>query len=61
MKYFAYILKNPSGKIYIGHTTDTDNRLKRHRSKQGAYFVWQHKDFELVYTEQFETQLEVMR
>ncbi len=61
MKYFVYILRNPSDKLYIGYTSYIPQRLDRHRLGEGAFFTNQHKNFKLVYQEVFDTALEAMR
>jgi len=46
-------------KIYIGHTSDLDNRLKRHngllKSKSKSYTYKNKGEWELVYKETFNT------
>ncbi len=59
--YYVYILRNPQNKLYIGQTKNIQARLFRHNSKQGARFVKDNKNFELVYDENYETQLGAMR
>jgi putative endonuclease len=60
LKFTVYILKNSSGKIYIGQTSNLEGRLKRHKN-DGAYFVRHDETFKVVYTETFDTLLEALR
>lgn len=34
MFYHVYVLENKENEIYIGYTTDLENRLKEHNQKQ---------------------------
>lgn len=58
--YNLYILRNIHNCLYIGQTNNLQRRLNDHRTRQGAKFVKDYGDFNLVYTEQFETRLEAM-
>lgn len=58
--YTVYILRNDNNKLYIGQTSNLENRLKRHRS-DGALFVRNDETYRLVYSESYQTQLESMR
>ncbi len=60
MKYYIYILRNPSNKLYIGHTNHIPQRLERHGLGEASLFTKQHKNFKLVYSEEYQTQLEAM-
>lgn len=33
--FHAYILQNPAGRFYIGHTDDLDRRLNQHNDSEG--------------------------
>lgn len=35
MPYHTYILQNPAGRFYIGHTEDLNRRLDQHNSPDG--------------------------
>lgn len=61
MSYFVYILRNDKNKLYIGQTQNIEERLTRHKVKQGARFVGDLKNFKLAYSEDFPTLLEAMR
>ena len=59
--YFLYILNSPSRKkYYIGYTSNPDARLIKHNSKHKG-FTHGVKDWEIVYTEQFQTKQEAMK
>ena len=53
--YSVYILQGPKGHLYVGCTSSVDNRIKRHKSGDGAEFTKRNLVFELVYEERFET------
>jgi putative endonuclease len=53
--YYFYILVNPQEKIYIGISKNPSERLKRHNQKDGAKYTKDHRDFDLVYTENFDS------
>lgn len=61
MSYFVYILRNSHNKIYIGQTKDLTSRIVQHRGSKGSKFTKDYRDFSLVYSEQFPTQIEAMR
>jgi len=59
--YYVYILKNPQNKLYIGYTVYIPQRQKRHTKGDASLFTKRFKNFKLVYSEQFDTQLLAMR
>jgi predicted GIY-YIG superfamily endonuclease len=62
MTYTLYILRNSKNKLYIGQTSNLDERLARHKSGQGARFIKDNdQSFSLVYTEIFSTQIAAMK
>jgi predicted GIY-YIG superfamily endonuclease len=61
MPYLLYILRNNEGKLYIGHTHRLERRLRDHASGEAAAFTKRFKDFHLVYSEEYSSQLEAMR
>ena len=59
--YKAYILQSEkSGKYYIGHTQDLENRLKRHNDGR-VRSTKEHRPWKVIYTESFNTKEEVYR
>lgn len=61
MPYFVYILRNPQNKLYIGQTNNLSSRVKRHVSGDAARVTKTFQNFQLVYSEEFPTQIEAMR
>jgi putative endonuclease len=59
--YFVYFLKSQSNQLYIGSTSDLQNRIIRHQNGEGAEFTFRNKAFNLVYTEEFQSLLEARR
>lgn len=53
--YFLYILRNKCNCLYIGQTNNIERRIKDHQSGNGAKFIKDYGEFELVYSEKFET------
>ncbi len=42
--YWVYILENPKGKFYIGHTDDLQRRLSEHNSGEKIGSKYTHKN-----------------
>ena len=62
--YFVYILLNPDGKTYVGHTNDIDRRLKEHNDPDysGTLHTKRHRlPWSLVHKEEFHTRSEAMK
>ena len=60
MKYYTYILRSQvDGRLYKGHASDIEKRLKEHNSGKTkstkGYIPW-----EIVYYEEFETKGEAI-
>jgi len=53
--YYLYILRNIHDCLYVGQTNNLQRRLNNHHTGQGAKFIKDYGEFELVYSEQFET------
>lgn len=51
--YSVYILRGQKNHLYVGVTSNLENRLKRHISGDGAEFTYRNKTFTVIYTEQF--------
>jgi putative endonuclease len=49
--YFLYTRKNPKNHLYIGVSSNLQERIKRHNQGDGAEFTKRNKAFELVYKE----------
>lgn len=61
MPFTVYIIFSPSlNQYYIGHTADIEDRLFRHRNR-GSMSTKKANDWELKYTDQFETRSAAMQ
>jgi putative endonuclease len=64
MPFWVYILQSDStGKIYIGQTSDLDDRVKRHNKDydKNRYTRKQKGPWLLIYSEKYETRSEAMK
>lgn len=59
--FYLYILRNNHNRLYIGQTNNLEQRMNDHKTHHGAKFIKDYGDFELVYTEQFQTRTDAMR
>lgn len=59
--FHLYILRNTHNRLYIGHTDNVARRVKDHHGGNGAKFIKDHGDFELVYSEEVATRANAMR
>ena len=59
--YYLYILSTLNNSLYVGVSSDVNKRISRHISGDGAEFTRRNKVEKLLYTEEFETYLEVRR
>ena len=53
--YYVYMIKNKYGKLYIGVTQNTMQRLHHHNTKQGAQFAKSKTKFSIVFQEQHDS------
>ena len=53
--YFIYMLKNSLKKLYIGVTTNPQQRLQYHNEKRGAIFTKRDSKFSIVMLERHHT------
>ena len=60
--FWVYILQNPQGKFYIGHTDDLPNRLHSHNrtGKTLGKFTRKNGPWELVWSEEHPTRASAM-
>ena len=60
--YWTYVLENPKGKYYIGHTDNLPRRLTEHNEIDSGTGKFTHKNgpWELVYSEEYSTRSEAM-
>ena len=59
--YYVYMIKNSSGKLYIGVTENLNKRLYYHNTKQGANFTKYKSKFEIVFEEKYQTLTEARK
>lgn len=50
--YYVYMLKNESGKLYIGISDNPERRLSEHNTDRGAVFT-KGRDFSIVFLEEY--------
>ena len=60
-KAATYILRCADNKLYVGSTTNIEERLKRHKAGYASKFTRLHKPVELVYKEEYNTYQEAFR
>ena len=61
MKYSVYILRNNRNKLYVSFSSNLHDRLIDHKTGEGSKYVRDHLGFQLVYTEEYQTQVEAMQ
>ncbi len=61
--FWTYILENPTGRFYIGHTDNLDRRLEEHNADhgEGRKYTLKHGPWHLVWKEAQATRAEAMR
>jgi len=58
----VYVLYSPSyNKIYIGFTSDLENRLRSHNMFASKGWTIKFRPWEILFTENFETKTEAMK
>lgn len=57
----TYILRCANNKLYVGSTTNIDERLKRHNAGYASEYTHLHKPIELVYKEEYDTYQEAFK
>ena len=57
----TYILRCADNKLYVGSTTNIDERLKRHNAGYASEYTHLHRPVELVYKEEYDTYQEAFR
>ena len=58
--FFVYVLRNPSGSLYIGFTTDLSRRMEQHQADEGGWTKGKGP-WALVHHEEFADRAEAMR
>ena len=59
-EFTVYILQNPTGKFYIGQTSNLEDRLKRHNEGRSP-FTKGKGPWKLVHQETFPTRAEAIK
>ena len=60
--FTVYVLHSPSyNKIYIGFTSDLENRLKSHNIMASKGWTIKFRPWELVFTEEYSTKVEALK
>ena len=60
--FTVYVLYSPSyNKIYIGFTSDLENRLRSHNMFASKGWTIKFRPWEILFTENFETKTEAMK
>ena len=57
----TYILRCADNKLYVGSTTNINERLKRHNAGYASEFAHLHRPVELVYKEDYDTYQEAFK
>ncbi|RJP44855.1 GIY-YIG nuclease family protein [Candidatus Parcubacteria bacterium] len=53
--FYLYILRGPKNHLYVGVTSNLENRVKRHIEGDGAEFAKRNRTFTPQYVESFTT------
>jgi putative endonuclease len=63
MAFWTYIVKNPKGRFYIGHTDNLRVRLHSHNrtDKIGGKFTRSNGPWQLVWSEEHSSRADAMR
>ena len=61
--FFVYILSNPAGKLYVGHTADLDARVRDHNrtDETKGKFTRKNGPWRLLWSEPHPTRASAMR
>lgn len=60
--FFVYVLYSSSfDKIYVGFTSDLENRFKSHNELSKKGWTIRFRPWEIVYTEEFQEKQDAMR
>lgn len=57
----TYILRCADNKLYVGSTTDIEERIKRHNAGYVSEFTHLYRPVELVYKEDYDTYQEAFK
>ena len=63
--FWAYVIKSDLNKIYIGHTSNLENRIKRHNGllpvKKSSYTYKNGSNWRIIHKEEFDTRDEAIK
>ena len=59
--YFVYIVICADGSLYVGFTTDLEERVRAHNEGRGAAWTARRGPVELVYVETFDDETSAIR
>ncbi len=54
-KYYVYVIRSSEGYRYTGMTEDLENRVREHNDKTKSFWTKRGSEWQLVYTEEFDT------
>ena len=60
MPYYVYVLQNPQGRLYVGHTNNLERRLDEHQQGLSGW-AGKRRPWQLVHHEKFLKRSEAMR
>jgi putative endonuclease len=58
--YYVYVLRNTSGRLYIGFTSDLNRRVSQHQQGEGGW-TRRRGPWELLHYEIFEDRVEALK
>ena len=58
--FYVYIVRCADGSLYVGHTSDVQERVNAHNDGRGAKWTACHRPVELVYEETHDTEQEAI-
>lgn len=59
--YYVYFARCSDNGLYIGKTTDLNNRIIKHNNGTGSKFIKQHGEAKIIYYENYNSHLEASR
>lgn len=61
MPYYVYFLRNSTGQLYIGQTSNLSRRRNTHKTEKGAKFARDYDALQIVYFEKYGSRREAMK
>jgi putative endonuclease len=59
--YYVYVIRSEESRHYIGYTKDIEKRIAQHNSKSYKGWTKRFHNWELIYSESYETRLEAIK